>query len=584
MDLKIKCLVLSLISLTLISCASFEIPTILDSKNTSISNSSITSLSTSNTSFDTVISSNTSIDSSVETILNSSSITSSEAQTSSNNKNSSIITSYVPDLVTVRFVYKDVIKENNHYVFQNVIDDSLVFDFLRYDKVTSEIYNSIYFNALNSLHAKNKENFKFIGFEGINAKFEPGLVIDGTELEFSYGFISLVNYNTSYTKESDTKELSLNTNNYYNIGEYETGNYANRYTYGDINTIDNCTFEHYRGVHSYNGFIKLLPYTNTHNDYSIGGSLYNVTEIEKIKHISLSYTTNDQGDDLSFTLNFGKTNNQENSYVLNSSTELITAEIDVEDVSFIKFYTDSLGVDIKEINIYYQGNVTSKKMEYQTVDGENHRINPTSYEGELIDGVSKVDMPISLSYFDNYTYKINETKSYTYYSNDYVNEHPEVASKAAITEPMDIINYYLAFHEYPANFVKNINNYLRRNENVFGSKLRQVSNIYSRTDGYVNAVPYNKSNFSYVEFDVDIDNSYFVSESRVSRGVGRVIIFETGFINDGYDASPVGIFTDDHYATFQEYYNNGIFSKRFNAQARETLNEYLNVSTYDRLN
>ncbi len=46
--------------------------------------------------------------------------------------------------------------------------------------------------------------------------------------------------------------------------------------------------------------------------------------------------------------------------------------------------------------------------------------------------------------------------------------------------------------------------------------------------------------------------------------MGRIVVWEAGFTGTNYDDSPVCTYTDDHYATWLEYYNNGTFSKRFN--------------------
>lgn len=63
-------------------------------------------------------------------------------------------------------------------------------------------------------------------------------------------------------------------------------------------------------------------------------------------------------------------------------------------------------------------------------------------------------------------------------------------------------------------------------------------------------VPYNYgSNFIYYECDIDLDGTY----NKSNRGVCKVVVWFNGFSADGYDESPVAVYTDDHYATFQEY-------------------------------
>jgi len=76
-------------------------------------------------------------------------------------------------------------------------------------------------------------------------------------------------------------------------------------------------------------------------------------------------------------------------------------------------------------------------------------------------------------------------------------------------------------------------------------------------------VPYNYgSNFIYYECDIDLDGTY----NKSNRGVGRVVVWFNGFNADGYVESPVAVYTDDHYATFQEYFNYKSLGERFDAE------------------
>ncbi|MFA7192757.1 MAG: hypothetical protein WC131_01395, partial [Bacilli bacterium] len=106
---------------------------------------------------------------------------------------------------------------------------------------------------------------------------------------------------------------------------------------------------------------------------------------------------------------------------------------------------------------------------------------------------------------------------------------------------------------------------------IFGDNTRCVS-WYERTDGYATAIPYKAygSKPSYYEFDIATSSSY----SSNNRGVGRVVAWEYGFDPlkgaTGYDSSPVSIYTDDHYFTFQEYMNDGTFGQRFNGTNKYT--------------
>ena len=54
--------------------------------------------------------------------------------------------------------------------------------------------------------------------------------------------------------------------------------------------------------------------------------------------------------------------------------------------------------------------------------------------------------------------------------------------------------------------------------------------------------------------------------------MGRVVIWEYGFscYTDGTSIAPVCVYTDDHYATFQEYNCMGGFAHRFNGERTVT--------------
>ncbi len=60
--------------------------------------------------------------------------------------------------------------------------------------------------------------------------------------------------------------------------------------------------------------------------------------------------------------------------------------------------------------------------------------------------------------------------------------------------------------------------------------------------------------------DIDVNGAYTLS----NRQVGRVVAREYGF--SCYNDGPVCVYTDDHYATFQEYNCMGGFAHRFNSE------------------
>lgn len=144
-------------------------------------------------------------------------------------------------------------------------------------------------------------------------------------------------------------------------------------------------------------------------------------------------------------------------------------------------------------------------------------------------------------------------------------------AESALTDPVDVANYYIALKEFPVNyFLKG--SIPSEAYTTFGDYLRQVSE-YNRTDGYAQAVPYRDAdpydgvNPYYYEFDIALPGLPY---STSNRGVGRVVIWQDGFDCTGYDYSPVAVYTDDHYATFQEFLNYGTYGERFNAEKSRT--------------
>ena len=85
------------------------------------------------------------------------------------------------------------------------------------------------------------------------------------------------------------------------------------------------------------------------------------------------------------------------------------------------------------------------------------------------------------------------------------------------------------------------------------------------------AFPYG-SNPKYYEFDIGFTKDGYYCGTG-GRGVGRVVVFTTGMgpsttyqYDEAYGNDWFAVYTDDHYASFQEYYNNGTYSERFKAE------------------
>lgn len=381
-------------------------------------------------------------------------------------------------------------------------------------------------------------------------------------------YMSLGNYQTSYyveiiddiPSELYQYDISITISN-----NFDTGSYGNS---GD--------FEYYRAVKASGYICKLIPLVRQDGcEETLGGALYNIDPIKDIDKITFTYKTSGSGS-RPCKLYYGENSYDDYSYVITSSSSNKETTIDLssKDVNYFKFDSGDLTLFLQSVTVYYSGLNTThgSTFTYKTTGTNEYRIAPTTYNGTLIDGVSYVDVPTS---FDTSTSTVLSTKRYTYYSYEYVYEHPEVVSNATMISPVDVCNYFEAFGCAPANFgrrSKDTVNPLRDGKTIplidyvddlFGSNARCISQ-YSITTGYATSVPYYGSTPTYYELDIDTNGQYRTS----SRQSGRIVAWATGFEGSdyGYGSQVVCTYTDDHYSTFKEYNNYGGFLSRFNAE------------------
>ncbi len=343
------------------------------------------------------------------------------------------------------------------------------------------------------------------------------------------------------------------------LSQYSTGNFGNE-------NVNNTNFEFYRAYRKEN-LSYIITLLGNSNSSFLPSSFYNTTPLYGIRSINIEYKS------LSNSYLYSSKDKQfENKYTLIPSSNYSNITLEIDDDNFFKIESSSNDLTINSISINYT-DVKNSYNNSQNKSNTDYRINPITYQGTLIDGKSYVNIPTKIVN-NNGKYQIVETKKLTYYSFDYIKKNSEYADEACLTEPSDIASYFAAFKRYPANFIaKNFyDDYITKNNTyvstIFGDKTRYVSR-YNRVNGYVNYVPYStekKSNPYYYEFDIDIDSTYSLN----SRGVGRVVSWEDGWIGSNYDTSPVSVYTDDHYCTFQEYLNYGSFGTRFDAQSNRT--------------
>ncbi len=346
------------------------------------------------------------------------------------------------------------------------------------------------------------------------------------------------------------------------LSQYSTGNY------GDC-TVNGFELEFYRAYTPKNAdyLTRLLPYVSSENDGTAAGSLYNVSPIYGIQSIKITYRSESgaflyTGDDRVAAMT---------AYSLAKTTSYQTVTLSVDTDNFFKIDSGNSELYVQELTVFYTGKTVSYNAVKKPSGEGDKRLNATTYSGTLVAGQSAVAVPVKVEY-DGGSCLIKQTKTYTYYTLEYVELNPSFIAAAAMTAPADIAAYYAAFKQFPANFAaKNFDgNSFWEVEQVFGDDTRYVSK-YSRTNGYAQHVPFNEGNTVYYEFDVALVSSYWTNGER---GVGRVVSWEGGWDSVEYDSSPVSVYTDDHYATFQEYLNDGTFGERFDAEGNLTFTKW----------
>ena len=358
--------------------------------------------------------------------------------------------------------------------------------------------------------------------------------------------------------EGDLKVMSVNCGTLFSNKQYTTGNYGSV-----TESSSSVKFTYYRTC-SLTSSLKLIHANYETGIDPLGASILNSHKMEGIQYIEFEYQT--YGTEAHIMM--GYDDHREDEFVLAPSSSFTTITLEVNNANLFIIEEVDSDVQLRNLSVYYdaKGSYATKKSSNGT------RIGATQYEGTLVPGETIVEVPIKVQY-GNDSYTVIETKEYTYYTFDYVESHPSVKSDAAMIDPIDVINYYTIFGEFPANYA--FESDVSTVSSVFGDDTRVVQE-FSRTNGYVQYVPCAKpSGFCYYELDIDVDGSYKTNK----RGVGRVVVFGYGFTTNGYGSDRVAVYTDDHYATFQEYLNDGTFSIRFDAEQYVTYKEHPTIET-----
>lgn len=356
--------------------------------------------------------------------------------------------------------------------------------------------------------------------------------------------IGLTKIESSSSLSTSSTMLQFSSSDSVITSSYGNGNYSN--TYDDSNQItkNGYTFEIYRAVKASSSFLKLNSSIEGDSDsYGYDGAFYNVSPLN-IKSISLTYTSAST-DSYIF---FGDTVTMNSYAVLNKATSKSTLYFNINNASYFRITSGSSSLTINSLKLYYSLTSSSYTPQTQT----SYRIKQVKFNGTLESGVSKVSIPLGSTV--NGKFKQDGIRTLTFYDQTEVINENIAPSFCSYTDPFDVASYVLAFGEAPVNF------YFKGDSSIkdyFGDYARQKS-YYTRTDGYVNAIDGIDGTKGYTEYDI-----YYPNQSI--RGVGRVVVFNNG----PYSNETLATYTDDHYATFQEYSGYG-FNYRFDVQTHRT--------------
>ncbi len=342
-----------------------------------------------------------------------------------------------------------------------------------------------------------------------------------------------------------------------------TTNVSQGYRTGDFDEYTNYNIGCYRTYGSSGRIFTSILATPNYLNTEQPSSVYNLEAIKGIRKIEISYSSL-----ANFYLLYSNDKSYSNRIDIAASDNTTTV-FELESIaSYFKICSTTSEVTLNYVTVYY--NNKTKPLTEEDLSYNSNKINIsdfyTSYSN-LEEGETR-RIPTNIIVNSDNTYTVSEYKEYTYHTLSYLENHSDEASSLALTDPVDVSNYYMLFHSWPLNyFLKEDLNY---GASYFTSDtLRRVS-PYSRIDGYATSVPYetepNKTTPIYYELDFDASGYY----TTTNRGVGRLVVWEYGFTSLNYDTNPVIVYTDDHYATFKEYSNFGTFSQNFNAENHST--------------
>ena len=400
----------------------------------------------------------------------------------------------------------------------------------------------------------------------LNVSIGDEIVIAGYIKNYSGNSIQFNSNNSINTtfirKESGTGggggEQTANT---YTIDSFGvSGTYTNNY---DSFTTSNITLNAYDYNKSSTSSSLVLNKKTTYNSVStLGGTISNVTKFNGISNITLTYKTTETA-----YLYYGTTAACDNSVSISPKSSLGSKTVTISDtnISYFRFAAGTANLTVSEIKI--EAESLGSETVTTTSIAKKNRLSLKNY---VVTNPSE-GQQVSVPYEVNDNKQVVTSKTFTYHSFSWCESHQSQASQFALTDPKDVALYYTIFNKIPVNYGQLTDNTGGLDEfdecgtkdevsDLFGSDARCVSS-FVKTTGYMSDIPYNKAGGTkpvYYEFDVKLA-SYSVS----SRQSGRLVGVSKGLSSYSGDTTNVCFYTDDHYATFQEYLNTGSYGDRF---------------------
>lgn len=355
-----------------------------------------------------------------------------------------------------------------------------------------------------------------------------------------------INLRKNSISEENSKSITFDKSNYFQTS-YATG------SFGEKNGI-----EYYRCYHENAKMMTKLLKTTNYVEGNINSSFYNVDNLKGIYELSITYQSTK-----GLKVYYSRDRSYNNCFIAGSADSMFDLTIKLDYAGYFKFETLGEDVVVESFTLKYNSSVENNNDSYLSYSDTRIDQPYTNFDNIKSGETRRIADSITVN-SDN-TYTINSYKSYTYYTLDDIIANPTLASSCTYTDPVDVANYYTLFNAFPLNYgsqsdSKNLSKYFKEDTRCFFQ--------YFRTDGYAQCVPYYASGLYpvYYELDFNEDGTYTTS----NRGKGRLVIWTEGFRDVEYMGQSVIVYTDDHYATFQEYNNYGSFGTRFNAERSVT--------------